>query len=99
MNEKVAWQGMLVSVQPRIRLTRSFDERSHSYMGYSFRVQGTAGSEDRDFLVGIGKAAQAKHQFRAGDIVSGKAQPVADEKTESVEFYKASGLELVERDA
>ena len=99
MNEKIDWHGALVAVQPRIRLTRSFDERDHSYLGYALRVQGTIGGDQRDFTVGIGKAAQAKHQFRAGDIVSGKAQPVADEKTEPVEFYKASGLKLVERAA
>ncbi len=99
MTEKIAWQGTLVSVQPRIRLLRSFDERSHSYLGYALQVQGTIGGENREFLVGIGKASQAKHQFRAGDTVSGKAQPVADEKMESVEFYKASGLNVVERTA
>jgi len=99
MAEKLTWQGTLVSVQPRIRLTRSFDERSHSYLGYSLGVQGTVSGEDRDFLVGIGKGAHAKPQFRAGDIVSGKAQPVGDEKTESVEYYRASGLKLIERAA
>jgi len=31
--EKLAWQGVLLSVQPGIRLTRSFDQRSHSYLG------------------------------------------------------------------
>lgn len=30
---KAAWSGRVVSVQPRIRLSRSFDERSHSYLG------------------------------------------------------------------
>lgn len=29
-SEKVEWEGMVTSVQPRIRLTRSFDQRSHS---------------------------------------------------------------------
>ena len=97
MDEKATWQGTMVSIQPRIRLTRSFDERSHSYLGYALRIQGTIGDEDREFLVGIGKAAHVKHQFRAGDIVSGKAQPVADEKVEPVEFYKVSGLKLIKR--
>ena len=27
-----AWQGTLVGIQPQIRLTRSFDERSHTYL-------------------------------------------------------------------
>jgi len=30
---KIPWQGVLLSVQPRIRLTRSFDQRSHTYLG------------------------------------------------------------------
>jgi hypothetical protein len=97
MNEKIAWQGTLVSVQPRIRLTRSFDQRDHSYLGYALRVQGILGGDEREFTVGIGKAAETKHQFRARDIVRGMAQPVADERTESVELYKASGLKVVER--
>ena len=97
MDAKTAWQGTLVSIQPRIRLTRSFDERNHGYLGYALRIQGTIGGEELEFLVGIGKADHLKHKFWAGDVVSGKAQPVADEKMESVEFYKASGLKLVER--
>ena len=99
MNNKLNWQGTLLAIQPRIRLTRSFDERSHGYSGYSLRIQGIIGNDEREFLVGIGPAAQAKHQFRAGDILSGRAVPVADLKTEAVEFYKASGLKVIERAA
>ena len=29
--KKVEWMGQVMSVQPRIRLTRSFDQRSHTY--------------------------------------------------------------------
>jgi hypothetical protein len=95
--EKLSWLGKIVSVQPRIRLTRSFDERSHTYLGYALRVQGTVGDERREFSVGIGKGAHAKHQFQAGDIVSGVSEPVADSRLESVEFYKTSGLKVLER--
>jgi len=31
--EKIPWQGVLISVQPQIRLSRSFDQRSHTYLG------------------------------------------------------------------
>jgi len=93
MGEKIIWQGTLVAVQPRIRLTRSFDQRSHSYLGYLLRVDGTVDDQQREFTIGIGKAAHGKHQFRAGDVVSGKAEPVADARTEPAEFYKASGVE------
>ena len=43
MSEKVAWSGSVTAIQPRIRLTRSFDERSHTYLGYLLRVEGTIG--------------------------------------------------------
>jgi hypothetical protein len=82
----------LVSIQPRIRLNRSFDERSHVYLGYTLGVSGKIGSEDREFLVGVGEGAHAKHQFRAGDLISGEALPVGDPRLETVEFYKVSSL-------
>lgn len=53
--------------------------------------------DSREFLIGIGKAAQAKHQFRAGDTASGKSHPVMDTRTEAIEFYKTSSLRVVER--
>ena len=99
MTEKTVWHETLLSIQPRIRLTRSFDQRSHSFLGNALRVQGTIGDDERAFTIGIGKAAHTKHPFRAGDVVSGKAEPVADDRMESVEFYKASGLKLIQRPA
>lgn len=96
-SEKLSWQGRLTSVQPRIRLNRSFDQRSHSYLGYGLRVRGTIEEEDREFLIGIGKAAQAKHRFHVGDIVSGQSQPVLDNRLEAVELYKTSNLRVIER--
>ena len=99
MNEKLNWQGTLIAIQPRIRLMRSFDQRSHSYLGYAMRIRGNIGDDEREFLVGIGHAAQAKHGFQAGDILSGRAVPVLDPKMETVEFYKASGLKVIERAA
>lgn len=55
--EKAAWSERIVSVQPRIRLMRSFDERSHSYLGYVLRINGTCGDENGEFIIAIGKAA------------------------------------------
>jgi hypothetical protein len=69
--EKMSWSGHVISVQPRIRLTRSFDERGHSYLGYRLVVEGVIGDDSRIFTVGIGKATQQKHEFRVGDEVSG----------------------------
>jgi hypothetical protein len=86
---------LLVSVQPRIRLRRSFDQVSHVYLGYALRAHGSIGVEAREFLVGVGGGAHAKHQFRPGDTVSGEALPIADPRLETVEFYKVSGVESI----
>ena len=95
---KLTWQGTVFAVQPRIRLTRSFDQRSHSYLGYALHLQGQIGGQEGEFLIGIGKAAQAKHQFRVGDIVSGRSAPVADPRLEPVDYYKTAGLKLIQRE-
>ncbi|MEK7315377.1 MAG: hypothetical protein AAB011_04300, partial [Candidatus Eisenbacteria bacterium] len=94
---KTAWSGTVLSVQPRIRLLRSFDQRHHSYLGYVLRLHGTIGAEEREFSVAIGEVAHAKHQFRVGDIVSGEGIPVADPRAESAELYKASKIRVESR--
>lgn len=96
---KVTWRGTLLAVQPRIRLTRSFDERNHSYLGYVLFVRGAVAGVAREFSVGIGKSAQAKHAFLAGDEVSGEAAAVENPEMEPAEFYKASALKLRARGA
>ena len=93
--EKIAWSGRVVAIQPRIRLMRSFDQRNHSYQGYVLRVDGTCGDDAGEFLIAIGKAAQAKHRFRAGMEVSGQSVPVPDPRMETSGFYKTSGLKVL----
>ena len=84
-------------VQPRIRLLRSFDERSHSYLGYALSIKGVFDNDERECSVGIGKAAQEKHQFRIGDGLKGASHPVLDPRTEVVAYYKTSKLERIKR--
>lgn len=96
---KLGWRGEVLAVQPRIRLLRSFDQRSHSYLGHVLRIRGTLDGEERELVVALGKAAQAKHAFRAGDQVEGKGVPVADTGLETADLYKASGLKLIARGA
>jgi hypothetical protein len=97
MSSKVEWEGKVLAVQPRIRLLRSFDQRSHSYRGYVLRVQGTRGTESGEFLVGVGKGAHEKHRFCAGDQLSGKGVPIADPRLETTELYKVSALKFTAR--
>ena len=95
--EKILWSGRIISVQPRIRLTRSFDERGHSYLGYCLVVEGVIGDEPGEFSIGIGKAVQQKHQFQVGDEVCGESVPVADPRREPVEHYRTSKLKVLRR--
>lgn len=92
---KIEWSGRIQAVQPRIRLMRSFDERSHSYLGYVLRFEGTIDDEPGESIIALGKAAQAKHRFRVGMEVSGLADPVPDTRLETAGFYKASGLKII----
>ncbi|HHP7234695.1 MAG TPA: hypothetical protein ACFCUC_08700 [Desulfobacterales bacterium] len=93
--EKIAWSGKIGSIQPRIRLMRSFDQRSHSYLGYVLRVEGTIGGAPGEFQIALGKAAQAKHRFCAGVEASGLAVSVPDPHLETAGFYKVSGLKIL----
>jgi hypothetical protein len=88
LSEKLSFKGKIVSIQPRILLTRSFDERFHNYLGYAIFLDGRIGEHERDFSVGLGKVTQAKRDLRAGDLISGQCLPVPDRDIEPVEFYK-----------
>ena len=95
---KIPWRGQVNSIQPRIRLRRSFDQRDHSYHGFVLGIEGTLGpGKDQFFLIAIGEGAQDKHLFRAGDIVSGVSVPVEDPELETASYYKTSALKLIER--
>ena len=97
MEDKVGWSGTVSSIQPRIRLLRSFDQRDHSYLGYALRIDGTILGMVRPFTVGIGKALQAKHSLQVGDMVEGVCAPVENSKLETVEYYKVSKFTLIKR--
>jgi len=97
MNGKSEWRGSLRSVQPRIRLTRSFDERNHTYQGYVLQAFGSIDGDNREFVAAIGKAAHQKHRFEVGDVVSGEGAPVADPRLETAELYRVSKLRILSR--
>jgi len=94
-SKKISWSGRVMAVQPRIRLIRSFDERSHSYLGYVLRIDGTCGGEVGEFLIAVGEAAHEKHRFQAGMELSGSSVSVEDPRKETAALYKTSGLKFV----
>ena len=97
MDTKSTFTGKIISIQPRIRLTRSFDEASHTYLGYALTLEGELDNTNTTFSIGIGKAAHAKHQFKVNDVISGVCVPVPDPDTEPTDYYKVSKLKLITR--
>lgn len=100
--DKSIFTGKIISIQPRIRLTRSFDETSHTYLGYAIKLEGEVDNGDHVdnsnktiFSIGIGKSAHTKHQFKVNDVISGECLPVPDTEMEPVDYYKVSKLKLI----
>jgi len=75
---KVAWSGRVMSIQSRIRLIRSSDERSHSYLGYGLCIDVTCVGEAGEFLVTVGEAAPETRRLQTGIELSGYSVLVED---------------------
>lgn len=97
--DKILFTGRIISVKARIRLIRSFDQvPTHQYQGYTLILKGEVGDVSHSrFKIAIGPKAHEQHRFRIGDAIKGHAIPVKDAQTEWAEFFKVSGLQLIER--
>lgn len=93
---KIEWRGKLVSVQPRFRLGRSFDQRHHEYLGCALRIRGEIDGRQDIAWFGVGRAAHAKHRFQVGQDIRGMAERVADPRLEVVDYYKVTRLSVTE---
>ncbi|MDP3445466.1 MAG: hypothetical protein Q8T08_21620 [Ignavibacteria bacterium] len=78
-------------------MLRSFDEASHTYLGYAIKLEGELDNTKSAFSIGIGKAAYAKHQFKVNDVITGECVSVADPNLEPTQYYKVSKLKLITR--
>lgn len=93
-DEKCFFEGILISIQPRIRLNRSFDESWHSYLGYALTI---ALSDGSSVSVGISEKLHEKHQLHSGMVVSGTCKAVEDPRLESVDFYRVTGFKVLDQ--
>ena len=93
--EKMSWSGRIISVQPRIRLSRSFDEWQHNYLGYILQIDGIVNEKADEFLIAVGKGAHSKYQFKIGMELSGVYVPVKDPRLEVAGFYKTSRIKIL----
>jgi hypothetical protein len=71
MNAKIAWSWAVTAVQPRIRLTRSFDERSHTIWVTCCVSREQSAESLLNFEWALGSGTHAKHQLRIGDHIEG----------------------------
>jgi hypothetical protein len=95
---KLKFAGVLLSVQPRIRLTRSFDQRSHEYLGYTLLVDGTIDGQPRTFTVGVGPGAHVKFQFCVGGSISGEGVRLEVGDENALDVYRVSKVRYVALD-
>ncbi len=93
---KIEWLGTVTAEQPRFRLGRSFDQRHHEYLGYALRVRGEIDGKPATAWFGVGKAAHEKLRFQIGQVLAGRAEPLADPRLEVVDYYKVSRLSVKE---
>lgn len=93
--DKHIFTGKIISIQPWIRLLRSFDEVSHTYLGYAITLKGELDNTNTTFS--IGKSAHVKHQFKVNDVISGECVPVPDPDLEPVNYYKVSKLNVISK--
>jgi len=94
--DKLEFSGIILGVQPRIKLIRSFDESSHNYLGYNLFLDGLIEDHNRKYIVAIGKGTQNKFKLQAGQKIKGLCSPVKDQKNEIAEYYKVSRLQLID---
>jgi hypothetical protein len=95
---KATWEGVVVGVQPRLKLNRPYGEDEYFPAGYALRLEGRVDGEAREFSVGVGPKAQSRHGFVVGDEVSGVGLPVEDPSAVPVDFYRVSKLKLLSRE-
>lgn len=95
--DKLHWSGRVVSIQPRVRLIRSFDHRRFEYGGFVLAIEGDDAGEDEPLRVTLGRATQRRHRVRFGDVVSGASVRVPDEKREVAAWYRTTEFAVHER--
>lgn len=98
MQQKLKFAGTITAVKARIRLIRSFNEISHAYLGYTLVMDAVVdGKQWNDLRVAVGQKTHEKYRFRIGDQISGEIVPIEKPKQEWADFYKISGLKIINR--
>jgi len=98
--EKIEWQGMVVSVQPRTTVWRyRLDNRTHYHLGYNMFLDGVANGKKACFSVAISEKQQQKLIFRISDEVKGTAWTKMYDISEYADYYRTGNLKILKRAA
>ena len=96
--EKIEWQGMIISVQPRTIVWRyRLDNRTHYHNGYNLFFDGEVNGAKTQFSVAISEKQQQKFIFRIGDEVKGTAWTKMYKESDYADYYRAGGLKIIKK--
>ena len=91
--EKIAFQGVIRSVQPRSNVWRyRLDNRTHSMTGYNIFLTGVASDTEGDFSVAISEKQYEKLRCHIGDEIKGTAWTKKYPEWEYADYYRAGAL-------
>lgn len=102
--QKISWQGEVVSVQPRSTVWRYLtDNRTHRECGYNVFLKGDvsgddpdSGSDLYDFCVAVSGKQADKIGIHIGDVLKGTAWTKLYPETEFADYYRAGSIKKVE---
>ena len=93
MTEKIDWNGIILSIQPRTNVWRyRIDNRTHSHTGYNLFLDGIANGQPSQFAVAISEKQQQIIGFRIGDEASGTGWTKKYPQWEFADYYRAGAL-------
>ena len=91
--EKITFQGVIRSVQPRSNVWRyRLDNRTHSLTGYNLFLTGISNGVEGDFSVAISEKQQEKLRAHIGDEIKGTAWTKKYPEWEYADYYRAGAL-------
>lgn len=97
-NEKIEWEGIIISIQPRTTVWRyKLDNRTHYHLGYNLFLDGEVKGRKTRFSVAISEKQQKKIIFRIGDKAKGTAWTKMYEMSDYADYYRAGALKIISR--
>ena len=96
--QKINWQGVIASVQPRTSVWRyRLDNRTHYHRGYILFLDGEARGMKARYSVAISETQQKKLVFRIGDEAKGTAWTIMYSVSDYADYYRAGNLKTIKR--